>query len=130
MSKLAEASRFLAVGGGATVVHVAVALAVHGILGVPPLWSNFLAFLVAMTVSYAGNRSWTFNAATRHGFAIPRFLAVSLGAFAINHALVYVIAVRMQSPMWVAMAAVLAVVPALSFWLQKTRVFQPNRADA
>jgi putative flippase GtrA len=59
--------KFFAVGGGATAVHVAAALAFNGLAGVTPLWANVLAFLVASGVSYLGNWFWTFDGASRRG---------------------------------------------------------------
>lgn len=121
---LRQAGRFTLVGLVATAVHIAAALAMHGSFGVSPLWSNFAGFLSAVAVSYLGNWYWTFDHTSRHGFAVPRFIAVALAGFAINHALVFFIADVADRPLWQAMIPVALIVPALSFWLNKTRVFK------
>ncbi|HEY5597265.1 MAG TPA: GtrA family protein [Kiloniellales bacterium] len=119
--------KFLAVGGGATAVHVAAALAFNGLAGVTPLWANVLAFLVASGVSYLGNWFWTFDAASRHGLAAPRFLALSLTCFAVNQAIVYAVVEWLGRPLWLAMIPVVLVVPAFGFWLSRSWVFLPAR---
>ena len=65
----AEAAKFLAVGGAATVVaFLLFNLLVHGVPGRSPGWMNgqplpayALANLVGMVVSYRGSRSWAFR---------------------------------------------------------------------
>lgn len=118
-----QGGKFTVIGLLATGAHVTAALVAHGLLGISPLWSNFVGFLVAVGVSYFGNWAWTFERINRHGLAAPRFLVVALGGFGINHAIVYVMSNRLGLPFVWAMAAVLFVVPAISFWLSRTRVF-------
>ncbi len=122
-----QASKFAVVGVIATAVHITTAIAVNALAGVPPLPANVIAFVTACGVSYLGNRNWTFAVSTRHAVAVPRFLAVSLTCFGINQAIVYVIAVLMARPLWVAMIPVAVVVPALSFWLNRVWVFFAQR---
>lgn len=115
--------KFAAVGGGATLVHVLVALSLNGLAQVAPLRANFLAFLVASCVSYAGNWFWTFDGSSRHVFSLPRFAALSLSCFALNQAIVYGVVETLGQPLWLAMVPVVVVVPAFGFWLSKTKVF-------
>ena len=123
---LRQAVKFAAVGGGATLVHVAAALTLNGLAHVAPLRANFLAFLVASCVSYLGNWFWTFDAASHHAFSLPRFAALSLSCFALNQAIVYGVVERLGHPLWLAMMPVAAIVPAFGFWLSKTQVFLPK----
>lgn len=66
---LSEITKFLAVGGVATVVALLIFNAlVHGVLGSPtgpmnewPLSAFVIANLVGMAVSYRGSRSWAFR---------------------------------------------------------------------
>jgi putative flippase GtrA len=122
--------RFLAVGGGATAMHVAVALAGHTSAGLSPLWSNFIAFLVALAVSYCGHRLWTFRSTVNHGFAMPRFLVLALAGFSINHAIVYLATGQLGLPLWLALAPAVSVVPLLTFWLSRVWIFLPRRHEA
>ncbi|MFT4175446.1 MAG: GtrA family protein [Luteolibacter sp.] len=79
--------RFLFVGLLAMGAHfIAAAIAIF--IGVPPLFANFLGFLLAVPVSYQGHRSWTFRESrTPHTVAFPRFAVISLSAFAVNEIL-------------------------------------------
>ncbi len=71
---LGEASRFLAVGGVATLVaFILFNLLVHGywVLDQPPLsdhplWAYIVANSVGMVVSYRGTRSWAFRHRETH----------------------------------------------------------------
>ena len=126
---LRQMPKFFAVGGGATAVHVAAALSFNGLAGIAPLWANVMAFFVASAVSYFGNWFWTFDAASRHGLAAPRFLALSLSCFAVNQAIVYAVVEWLGRPLWLAMIPVVIVVPAFGFWLSRSWVFLPVRAD-
>ena len=121
-----QAVKFTAVGGGATFVHVLAALAFNSLAHIAPMRANFLAFLVASTVSYLGNWFWTFDALSRHAFSLPRFAALSLSCFAVNQAIVYGVVERLGQPLWLAMVPVVAIVPAFGFWLSKTQVFLPK----
>ena len=125
-----QAVKFGVVGGGATFVHVLAALTYNGLAGVTPLWANFFAFLTAAIVSYAGNWFWTFNGASRHFHALPRFAVLSLSCFALNQSIVYGVVELLGQPLWLAMVPVVAVVPAFGFWLSRSRVFVANDASA
>ena len=71
-----ELCRFGVVGVGATLTHVGVYSAGTQLAGVGAFSANFIAFAVAVVVSFAGNFFWTFDAATGNaGFSLysPRF---------------------------------------------------------
>ena len=69
-----QSLRFLAVGGIATLVHVATAMALVEIAGWSILNANIVAFAVAILVSYLGNHRWTFGRSGRHDHHLPRFV--------------------------------------------------------
>lgn len=69
-----KAVRFIIVGLGNTVVDFAVfAVAIQ--FGLTSLLANVIAWLVAVSVSYIVNASWSFDRARSHRDALPRFLA-------------------------------------------------------
>jgi putative flippase GtrA len=127
---LVQVLRFGLVGGLVTLLHVAVALSVNGLFGIDPLWANFIAFLVACGVSYALNWLWTFDAVSRHGAALPKFLAVSVSGFILNQSIVFALVTLAGHPMWVAMLPVMVVIPVFSFIMSKTWVFLADRQPA
>ena len=122
---LHQLGKFASVGVVATGLHVVTALGLNQFAGVVPLRANVVAFVVATIWSYLGNWIWTFNANARFQHSAPRFFAMSIGCFAINQAIVYGVTVLAQLPFWLAMIPVVAVVPAFSFWMSRTRIFKP-----
>lgn len=122
---LHQLGKFASVGAVATALHVVTALGLNQFAGVVPLRANVVAFMVATLWSYLGNWIWTFEAKARFQQSAPRFLVMSLGCFGINQAIVYGVTVLAQLPFWLAMVPVVAVVPAFSFWMSRTRIFNP-----
>lgn len=58
--------------------------------GTPILFINSVSAAAVITQSYFLNRHWTFRAADQsHRFALPKFVAVNLGAFVLNTGIVY-----------------------------------------
>lgn len=127
---LVQVLRFGCVGGFVTLLHVAVALSVHGLFGFEPLTANFIAFVVACGVSYILNWMWTFDAVSSHAAALPKFLAVSVSGFLLNQAIVYAIVTLGGHPMWLAMIPVTIVIPVFSFIMSRTWVFLAARQPA
>jgi putative flippase GtrA len=84
--------RFGAVGASGYIVNLAVfTAAVHG-AGFDYLVAAVLAFVVALANNFVWNRAWTFKAHEGHaGFQAARFVVVSLGAFAFNLVLLFVL---------------------------------------
>lgn len=121
--------RFLAVGGTATVVHVATALALVEIAGWPILSANIVAFAVAVLVSYLGNHRWTFARSGRHDHHLPRFVVLALGGLALNQAIVFALVRGAEIDYRWALLVVVAVVPALSFVANKVWAFADVPTD-
>lgn len=120
---LHQLGKFASVGAVATALHVVTALFLNHFLEVVPLRANIVAFVVATIWSYLGNWIWTFEGKARFQQSAPRFFAMSLGCFGINQAIVYAMTVMVQLPFWLAIIPVVAVVPAFSFWMSRTRIF-------
>lgn len=128
MTRLAlQFTRFAIVGGGATLVHLGVALTLNGALGLSPLRANFGAFLAAVAFSYGGNFVWTFGATSAHGTALPKFLGLSVGLFALNQAIVYVATDLWGWPFWAALVPVVAIVPLGGFLASRFWAFLPRQ---
>jgi putative flippase GtrA len=77
--------KFGLVGASGYLINLAVFSLLRGDLGIHQALAAVGAFCVAVTSNFAWNRHWTFAAADGHaGFQAMRFLAVSVGALAIN----------------------------------------------
>ncbi len=97
---LAEVTKFLTVGGVATLVALVIFNAlVHGYFGGPgplnqkPLWAFAIANTIGMLVSYRGSRSWAFRHRETVGAADGRWayfaintatMAIPLGCLAVS----------------------------------------------
>ena len=94
--------RFATVGGAATAIHATVALLLHYQAGLAALTANTVAFISAWGVSYLANWAWTFEGASAHRSAAPRFLAISLSGFVLNQSLLGLTYSVLGWPMWLA----------------------------
>ena len=103
---------------------------VYNGLGVAPLWANFFAFLTAFIPSYAGNYVWTFERAADVKQSLRRFLALSLGCFAINQGIVYGVTEIARLPLWIALIPVIVVIPVAGYVLSKLWAFTPQIRNA
>ena len=118
--------RFVVVGLGATLVHVAVYVATIRLLGAAPLAANALGFATAVTVSFLGHRRWTFHDASRRRGrdALLRFWAVALSGFLLNTCFVQLVTGTLQMSYDWAIPPMVAITPVVTFLLSKLWVFR------
>jgi putative flippase GtrA len=121
-----QLARFVIVGGAATLFYVSSALLLHGVVGLTPLWANFLAFALSWALSYAGNFVWTFGAASVHNTAMPRHLILSVSLFTLNQAFVYLSVEVWGWRFWAALIPVLLVLPLIGFLAGRFWAFRPR----
>jgi putative flippase GtrA len=77
--------KFAVVGGSGYAINLVVFAALIKGLSVHHLLAAVGSFCVAVTNNFLWNRHWTFGAREgQTGFQAPRFLAISVGALAIN----------------------------------------------
>jgi putative flippase GtrA len=77
--------KFGLVGGSGYLINLGVFALLSSNLGVHHIAAAIAAFCVAFCSNFFWNRHWTFAAGDGHaGFQAARFLAVSVGALAIN----------------------------------------------
>jgi putative flippase GtrA len=118
-----QAARFGAVGLLATVVHVAVAIALVELAKVPVFWANMGAFCTAVLVSYLGNHRWTFACEGAHARYFPRFISIAALGLAIGQVIVWAIAEQGGGDYRLAVLTVALVVPVFSFLASRLFVF-------
>ena len=113
------------VGVSALIVHFVVVSCLLTPLGVPPLWANVAAFLIAFQVSYHGHRRLTFGATVvPHRQSLPRFFGVACLSFAVNESLYGVLLHHTGLDYRIALLIVLFTVAALTFVLSKLWAFR------
>jgi putative flippase GtrA len=119
-----QGATFAVVGLLATATHLVTALVAREGLSASPMTANFAGYVAAVGVSYLGNARWTFGRPALHGVQFVRFLVVSLAGLGLNQAITWLVAVRLGLPFWVALGAVVTVVPVFSFLISRLWAFR------
>lgn len=122
--------RFAAVGGGATAIYIGSALLLNGLVGLPPLVANLVAFMLAWTFSYCGHFVWTFARVSAHGLAVPRFMALSAILFVISQSIITIAVYGLDWPFFAALIPVALIVPVIGFIGSRQWAFQPRQMRA
>ncbi len=120
-----ELAKFAVVGIAATLTHALVYLGVLALAVSGPQLANLAGFLVAVVVSYLGQRRWTF-AANRVGneqAAKIRFAISSLLSLAMNAFWVFVTVHGLSLPPEYSVIGILFLTPAAIFVVLKFWVF-------
>ena len=123
--------RFGAVGGAATLTHVATFVALIEIAGVQPMLANAIGFGIAVFVSFIGHFRWTFapqfggtvGFRCRARTALVRFVVVALIGLALNSLAVYLVVDVLALPYGVAILVMVGPVPGVVFALSKLWAF-------
>ena len=122
-------ARFGAVGLAAAAVHVTMFTVFIEVAGFAPLAANFVAFGIAVLVSFLGHFRWTFRGQTAGGgwqrqrTALSRFIIVALTGLALNSLAVYVVVNVLAWPYHYAIVLMISVVPVIVFTLNKFWAF-------
>lgn len=123
-----EAFRFALVGGAATLVHLAAALAIHG-AGASIGLANVGGFVTALGFSAVGHHFFTFRAKARLGATALRFVPIALAGFALN-ATVLAILGRLAGSGYdrLNLIAAVLIVPPATFVAARFFAYAPRRS--
>lgn len=125
-------ARFGTIGLAAAAVHVLTFTALIELADLAPVAANFVAFAIAVLVSFFGHFQWTFRAQTAGGgrhrqrTALSRFIIVALIGLALNSLAVYGVVNLLAWPYPYAIVLMLSVVPLVVFALSKFWAFAPS----
>ena len=129
MSALARSIvTFGIIGVLATATHVAVFAALVEAGRVAPVLASVPAFLAALLLSYFANHHWTFGARGAHATHMPRFTAVSILGLCLNTAITYGVVDVLGWWYGIALAAVILIVPAFTFLLNRRWTYAKVKA--
>jgi putative flippase GtrA len=121
---------FGVVGVTAMLVHLGTVSLMFVPWGIHPLAANVLGFLIAFQVSHAGHRAFTFATSTDSvSHTRLRFFAVAVGSFLVNEVLFAALLHFTTLDYRVALAIVLVVVAALTFFLARNWAFAAQDAS-
>ena len=121
--------RFAVVGGAATLTYAGSALIlsygpVSAIL--PAVAASFLAYLIAMPVSYFGHKRLTFDSHGDHVLEVPRFLASAALGIAIACLLPLIVVDGLDLAPAVSIVLACILVPATNYVALERWVFTPR----
>lgn len=114
-----QINRFLSIGALATAAHLAVALALDAALEIGPLFAKLCGFATAVLMSYVGHTRVTFDIGVRRAVHFPRFVLVSGLGLTLSSTSAWLSVEKLGLSFTVAMLAVAALVPALTFLILK-----------
>lgn len=125
-------AKFGTVGLSALAVHIAIFTGAIELLGLVPLAANFVAFGIAVVVSFVGHLHWTFgdqratSGASQRRVAFGRFVVAALTGLVLNSLAVYLVTDVLAWPYPYAIVLMISVVPLAVFVLNKFWVFAPR----
>jgi len=121
--------KFFSIGAIATLVHGVVFSLLIALQISAPQLANFFAYILALTVSYFGQRYWTFSKSkSNNSFnAILRFICVSFLGYALNAVWVYTATKALGLSPYYALLGIGLLTPAMTFLLLKFWVFNEDK---
>jgi putative flippase GtrA len=119
MTRFDQIARFGFVGILATAVHVSVGMGLNAGAGVAQFWANLVAFCCALGVSFLGQTRLTFPGSSAGRGAFARFTLVAVTGLCLNQTIVWLVTSVIGAPYWLALAIIVATVPAATFCLLK-----------
>lgn len=125
---LPETLRFGTVGFIALGVHICLFIFCIEVLGIAPIWANFIAFSFAFIAGFTGHFSWTFriNAREQRARWMPpmlRYLITSLVGLGLNTLVVYTVVTALSLDYLYAVVIMASIVPAIVYLLSKFWAF-------
>jgi len=125
-SLLFQLIRFGLVGVLATATQVLIGwLLVRG-FGVAVVPANAAGFVAALTLSYFGQRNWTFRYRDAHLPAMSRFVTVSLAGFALSNLIIWYVVLRSAWPFEIALSLIVLTVPPFTWIMSRVWTFKPS----
>jgi putative flippase GtrA len=118
--------RFLVAGGAATLTHVTVFVILVERFELPAVFASIPAFLIALSVSYYGNRTWTFQSSGLHRIEFPKYALAAVNGLLLNVAITYVVVDLIGARYVFALVLVVTVVPIVTFFVSRKWVFARN----
>lgn len=115
--------RFAMTGGAASAVYAVCAFVGVDMLGLSGLVSSIVAYLIAIPVSFAGQKYWTFRATGNLSYELPRFFAVQITCLIASALIMTVLVDVLHLSHVLGVAAVIVAIPAASYILMSRGVF-------
>ncbi len=115
--------RFGIVGVLATLTHVSIVMSIVESHLATPLLANFIAFCLAITVSYSGHYKWTFKADKNHLACFSRFTVVALLSLGLNQGIMFLCINKLSWHYLAGLLVVVTTVPIVTFLVNRFWTF-------
>lgn len=117
--------KFFSVGVLATLVHSGIYSAYLAFHPNSAQTANLIAYLIALCVSYIGQRYWTFSSNLQNNrlITIVRFILVSLIGYGLNALWVYITTITLALSAYFALLGIGILTPLVTFLLLNVWVF-------
>jgi putative flippase GtrA len=122
--------RFGIVGGVTAGVYFSVALLFSEVLGATHPVAIGAAFIASGVMAYLGHYFVTFSSGRSHASAAPRFLVQAAIAYLASVGLVAILQADLGWLRWQALAATVALIPLVNYFVYALWVFRPGRRQA
>lgn len=119
--------RFVIAGVCATLVHVGLFVVLVERVHLAPTAASIPAFALALLVSYLLNWAWTFQASSAFLTRLPQFVAVAAVGLVLNVALTLFVVDALQLHYAFALALIVTINPAVTYWLNRQWTFGAER---
>lgn len=117
--------RYGLVGVLASLVHAAISLALHKLLGMDPFWSHATGFFGGLITAYLGHYHYSFKDDGSHKQRFPKFVITALTGFALHQTGVYILVNHLQLDYSTqALPLLMVSVPVITFLMSKFWVFR------
>lgn len=123
------AIRFVISGGVAAVAAVGTYTLCAVVLGLAPLLANLLAFILQFGLSYQLHRAFSFKVDVNLRASMSRYVVVSLSAFALNTAWVWLFTDPLGLAAWTPIVPMIVVTPCVTFLASRHWAFTPGDRD-
>lgn len=110
-------------GGFVTLVHIAVGLFLHNVLGISAFNANLMAFCVGFFLSYYMHRTYTFRSKAKVSRSMPRFFVIAAISLVLNQLSVYGVVNIAGQPYYLALATMIVVVGIFTYVMGRIWAF-------
>jgi len=122
-------ARFIVTGGIASGVYAVAALVAVDMFAMSGLVASIVAYLIAIPISFVGQKFWTFRAKGSIASELPRFLVVQAANLAAAAILMAVIVDLLGVDRLIGIAAVVTAIPLATYLLLSRGVFTQRKEE-
>lgn len=129
MTLRGQFSRYVLVGGVATLAHYLILISLVQLSLCDPVLASSIGFAMSALLNYALNAQFTFQSSDQHRRTFPRFAIVALSGLALNALLIWISHDLLNVQYIIAQLGATSCTLAWSFGLNKMWTFSPSTSN-